>query len=190
MGWIDSPGAWSLLFNHNPAAAQTGRENAPAPTTAPQTSRGDTCGESHACVYPAAIPRWLCRGVSSYPLKQRPGLSHWVKRTGQRPAHFSGLWSNSKKPERRTHPWHRFLKKLEAWSFGPPAKAPCNHQRDLSWLHHVSRISHSAPGQSWNLYTKVSRSLHYWYLGLDNPLGGRACLCTMGCWPTSLAFTH
>lgn len=66
MGWIDSPGAWSLLFNHNPAVAQTSRENvpAPAPTTAPQTSRGDPCGEVHACVYPVTISQVALQGCN------------------------------------------------------------------------------------------------------------------------------
>lgn len=118
---------------------------------------------------PWPFPRWLCRGVSSYPPRQRPRFSHWEKPTRQRPAHFRGLMSNTKKPEwrreedtGRSHQWHCFLRTMEHWA---SSRNTTSSPQDFSWLSRVSKIANSAPGKNWNLCTRVSCSWPYWCLG-------------------------
>lgn len=197
MGWIDSPGAWSLLFNHNPAAAQTGRENVPAPPPPlllelPEETR---VGRLMLVFIPRPFPRWLRRGVSSYPLRQRPRFSHWEKRTGQRPAHFSGLSSNSKKPERRrtqgvhisgTTSWGSWKHGALGLQQKPRFTTPVTLADSVVWVksqtQHQVRVETSAQGFL-DLHT-----IDIW--GRIIPYAGRGCLCTVGCSPASLTSTH
>lgn len=84
-GWIDSPGAWSLPFNHNPGEAQTEAMRI-SPAFPPlllklkeeMLFRGECDAVVHAMFNRGHSTGWLRNDVSSYPRAGRNmAFSHW-----------------------------------------------------------------------------------------------------------------